>query len=175
VIDWTTAAVDLFGYLGVAFMMFVEDIVLPIPSEVIMPVAGFLSVRYGLSIWGIVAAGTAGSLVGGLPWYYLGRAMSTGRVPPWIEKRRVQFHLDDLEKAKLWFRRRGYGAVLLARLLPGVRPLIGIPAGMAHMPLGTFLLYSALGTVVSATAERWRLRGALWDPTCTSSREWWRR
>lgn len=147
-IDWTTEAVGLLGYGGVALMMLIEDIVLPIPSEVIMPAAGFLSTRYGLSIWGIILAGTAGSLVGGLPWYYLGVAISRGRLPPSIEKRRAQLHLGEFEKAKEWFQRYGSAAVLLARLLPGVRPLIGVPAGMAHMPLGTFLLYSALGTVV---------------------------
>jgi membrane protein DedA with SNARE-associated domain len=148
VIHWTTETVALLGYGGVALLMLIEDIVLPIPSEVIMPVAGFFSVRSGLSIWGIILAGTAGSLIGGLPWYYLGRAMSRGQLPPWIEKHRAQLHLGDVGRAKQWFRRHGGVAVLLARLLPGVRPLIGIPAGAAHMPLGAFLLYSALGTIV---------------------------
>lgn len=154
-IDWTTEAVALLGYGGVALLMLIEDIVLPIPSEVIMPVAGFLSIRFGLSIWGIVLAGTAGSLIGGLPWYYLGRAMSRGRLPSWIERHRARLHIGDLGKGEQWFRRHGGLAVLLARLLPGVRPLIGIPAGIAHMPLGPFVLYSALGTVVWTGALAW--------------------
>lgn len=154
-IDWTTEAVALLGYGGVALLMLIEDIVLPIPSEVIMPAAGFLSIRFGLSIWGIILAGTAGSLIGGLPWYYLGTAMSRGRLPSWIERHRAGLHLDEMGKAEQWFRRHGGLAVLLARLLPGVRPLIGIPAGIAHMPLGTFLLYSALGTVVWTGVLAW--------------------
>jgi membrane protein DedA with SNARE-associated domain len=74
--------------------------------------------------------------------------MGRGPVPAWIEKRLVSFHSGDLGKAERWFRRHGGAAVLLARLLPGVRPLVGIPAGMARMPLTTFLFYSTLGTLV---------------------------
>lgn len=146
--DWTIDVVGLLGYGGVALLMSIQDIILPIPSEVIMPAAGFLSLRSGLSIWGIILAGTAGSLIGGLPWYYLGRAMGRGHVSPWIEKHRARLHLHELGRAEQWFSRHGGAAVLLARLLPGVRSLIGIPAGAAGMPLSTFLLYSALGTVV---------------------------
>jgi membrane protein DedA with SNARE-associated domain len=160
--DWTTEAVALLGYGGVALLMLIEDIVLPIPSEVIMPAAGFLSIRFGLSIWGVVLAGTAGSLIGGLPWYYMGKAISRGRLPAWIERHRARFQIGDVGKAERWFYDHGGIAVLLARLLPGVRPLIGIPAGMARMPLSTFLSYSALGTVVwtGALAGAGRLVGA---------------
>jgi membrane protein DedA with SNARE-associated domain len=140
-----------------------------------------------LSIWGIVLAGTVGSLIGGLPWYYLGRAMSCGRLPPWIEKRRAQLRLGDMGQAKQWFRRHGGAAVLVARLLPGVRPLIGVPAGMAHMPLGAFLLYSALGTTVwtGALAFAGRLVGsnfhqvtgvlasAIWEVVGIAGVAWW--
>jgi membrane protein DedA with SNARE-associated domain len=138
---WTQQTIALLGYGGVALAMLIEDIVVPIPSEVIMPAAGFVAARYGLSLWGIVLAGTAGSLVGGLPWYYLGRRMAGGEMPAWLQRRR------SVDKAQGWFARHGREAVLLARLLPGVRSLIGIPAGLALMPLGPFLLYSAAGTL----------------------------
>jgi membrane protein DedA with SNARE-associated domain len=138
---WTQETIALLGYGGVALAMLIEDIVVPIPSEVIMPAAGFVAARYGLSLWGIVLAGTAGSLVGGLPWYYLGRRMAGGEMPAWLQRR------GSVDKAQEWFARHGREAVLLARLLPGVRSLIGIPAGLARMPLAPFLLYSAVGTL----------------------------
>lgn len=161
-IPWATDMVAVLGYGGVALLMLIEDIVLPIPSEVIMPVAGFASARYGLSLWGVVLAGTAGSLVGGLPWYYLGTVLGRGRVPAWLARRHGTLHPGKLRTAEQWFARHGGLAVLLARLLPGVRPLVGIPAGMARMPLPTFLLYSTLGTLVWTTglALAGRLLGA---------------
>ena len=146
-VSWTRDALELFGYGGVFLLMLVEDIILPLPSEVVMPAAGFLAERTGLSLTGLVLAGTAGSLVGGLPWYYLGRALGAGHVPAWVA-RRTDAHRAALGTAHRWFALHGGLAVVLARILPGIRPLIGIPAGMAGMPLGPFLLYSAAGTVV---------------------------
>ncbi len=139
---WTQEAVALLGYGGIALLMLIEDVVVPIPSEAIMPAAGFMAARYGLSLWGVVLAGTAGSLIGGLPWYYLGRMMAGGERPAWLRQQR------SFDKAQEWFVRHGRDAVVLARLLPGVRSLIGIPAGAARMPVGQFLTYSAIGTLV---------------------------
>jgi len=144
---WTREALELFGYGGVFLLMLIEDIVVPLPSEVIMPAAGFLAERAGLSLAGVVLAGTAGSLVGGLPWYYLGRALAAGRVPRWVS-RRTDAHRAALTTANRWFAVHGSLAVVLARILPGIRSLIGIPAGLAGISLSRFLLYSAAGTVV---------------------------
>lgn len=144
---WTREALELFGYGGVFLLMLIEDVLVPLPSEVIMPAAGFLAQRAGLSLWGVVMAGTAGSLVGGLPWYYLGRALAAGHVPGWIS-RRTDAHRAAFTTANRWFSVHGPLAVVLARILPGIRSLIGIPAGLAGMSLGVFLLYSGAGTVV---------------------------
>ena len=144
---WTREAVEVLGYGGVFLVMLIEDIVVPLPSEVIMPAAGFLAQRAGLSLWGVVAAGTAGSLVGGLPWFYLGRALAGGYAPRWFV-RQVEAHRGAVDLAHVWFAAHGGGAVILARLLPGVRALIGIPAAFAGMSLTNFLAASAAGTVV---------------------------
>jgi membrane protein DedA with SNARE-associated domain len=161
VLRWAAGAVGVLGYGGVALLMLLEDIILPIPSEVIMPAAGFLSARYGLSLWGMIAAGTLGSTVGSLPWYYVGRALGRRRFPVALAKLRAGVSRTALQTAERWFTRHGNLAVFLARLLPGVRPLIGIPAGLTGMRLAPFLFYSAAGTLiwVSALAVAGRLMG----------------
>jgi membrane protein DedA with SNARE-associated domain len=138
----------LAGYGAVALLMLIEDIVIPLPSEAIMPAAGFLSTRFGLSLWGVVAAGTLGSLVGGLPWYYIGTLLGREHPPRWLDRASGHLRVGRLAKAEAWFARHRGGAVLVARLLPGVRALIGIPAGIAHMPFVPFRAYSMLGTLL---------------------------
>jgi membrane protein DedA with SNARE-associated domain len=144
----STSILALAGYGAVALLMLIEDIIVPLPSEAIMPAAGFLSTRFGLSLWGVVVAGTLGSLLGGLPWYYLGTLLGREHPPTWLGRASGPLRAGRLAKAESWFAHHRGGAVLIARLLPGVRALIGIPAGMAHMPFVPFLAYSILGTVL---------------------------
>lgn len=150
--DWVTSAVESLGYWGIVLLMFLENVVPPVPSELIMPLAGFQAGRGELSFWGVVAAGTAGSVLGAVPLYYLGRWIGEQRLRRWVERHGhwLAVSTEDLDKVADWFHRRGGVAVLLCRLIPGVRSLISIPAGIHRMNLLPFLLYTALGTGVWA-------------------------
>ena len=136
------------GYPGVALLMFVENVFPPIPSELIMPLAGFTAGRGDLSFVGVVLAGALGSLVGQLPLYYLGRWVGEDKLVAWADRYGKWFTVSgkDIRRADDWFDTHGHKTVFFARLVPGVRSLISIPAGLSEMHLPTFLLYSALGT-----------------------------
>lgn len=140
------------GYPGVAFLMFIENIFPPIPSELIMPLAGFSAARGDLSFVGVVLAGALGSLLGQLPLYYLGRWVGEDKLIAWADRYGKWLTVSgaEVKKADDWFDRHGHKAVFLARLVPGLRSLISIPAGLSEMRLPTFMLYSALGTALWA-------------------------
>lgn len=127
--------------------MFLENVFPPIPSEVIMPLAGFMVAEGKQNLIGIIIAGTVGSVLGALPLYYAGFFLGEERLKQFADKhgRWLTVSRDDLERAKKWFNRHGGLAVLLCRLVPGVRSLISIPAGIARMNVASFLFYTALG------------------------------
>jgi membrane protein DedA with SNARE-associated domain len=127
--------------------MVIENVFTPIPSEVIMPLAGFMTLQNELSFVGVVIAGAAGSVIGNLALYYVGKKIGGERLKRWADRHRPWLMLssDDIERAKAWFHRHGAGAVLLCRLVPGVRSLISIPAGIATMNPMLFLLLSSCG------------------------------
>ena len=129
-------------------LMFVENVFPPIPSELIMPLAGFTAGRGDLSFVGVVLAGALGSLLGQLPLYYLGRWVGEDQLVAWADRYGKWFTVSgkDIRRADDWFDTHGHKTVFFARLVPGVRSLISIPAGLSEMHLPTFLLYSALGT-----------------------------
>jgi membrane protein DedA with SNARE-associated domain len=137
------------GLLGVALLMLLENVFPPIPSEVIMPLAGFVSRRGEHDPILTVVAGSVGSLLGALAWYLVGRRVGEQRLRAWIDRhgRWLAMSGDDVDRAGEWFRRHGGVAVAVGRLVPGVRTLISVPAGFAGMSLVPFLLWSALGTV----------------------------
>jgi membrane protein DedA with SNARE-associated domain len=146
--NWITGLVELTGYLGIALLMLTENVFPPIPSELIMPLAGFTAARGELSFVGIVLAGTTGSIVGALFWYGIGRWLGTERLRRWAGRhgRWLTLAPEEVDQATDWFRRYCGLAVLIGRLVPAVRTLISVPAGIAGMPLARFLAYSALGT-----------------------------
>jgi membrane protein DedA with SNARE-associated domain len=145
--DWVIRTIESTGYLGIIFLMFLENVFPPIPSEVIMPLAGFMVAEGKQNLIGIIIAGTVGSVLGALPLYYAGFFLGEERLKQFADKhgRWLTISRDDLERAKKWFNRRGGLAVLLCRLVPGVRSLISIPAGIARMNVASFLFYTALG------------------------------
>ncbi|MBA2322129.1 MAG: DedA family protein [Deltaproteobacteria bacterium] len=138
------------GYAGIALLMFVENVFPPIPSEVIMPLAGYLASQGKLSLLGVILAGTFGSVLGALPLYALGARIGEDRMKRFAagHGRWLTLSPSDLDRTNAWFERHGHAAVFLCRLVPGVRSLISIPAGIRRMPLATFLLYTALGSAV---------------------------
>lgn len=149
-VEWITELLERLGYVGIALLMLAENLFPPIPSELIMPFAGFTAARGDLSFFGVVIAGTIGSLIGALPWYYAGRALGCKRLASWADKhgRWLTMSGDEVKQANAWFARHCGKAVFFGRLVPAVRTLISVPAGIAEMSIARFLIYSALGTVL---------------------------
>ncbi len=152
-IYWIRHLVTSMSYLGVAILMAVENVVLPIPSEVIMPFAGFKTERGQMTLLGVIIAGTVGSVLGGLPLYYAGFAFGEDRLRTWIERygKWVLLRARDLDRAADRFSGNSFLEVTLAQLLPGIRGLISIPAGVARMNVWLFLLADFIGTLVWCT------------------------
>jgi membrane protein DedA with SNARE-associated domain len=146
--DWVIRTIQSSGYLGIVALMVLENVFPPIPSEVIVPLAGFLVAQGELSLLGVIVAGTAGSVLGALPLYYAGVFLGEERLKQFADKhgRWLTVSRQDLAKAKRWFDDHGALAVIICRLVPGIRSLISIPAGIARMPLLSFLCFTALGT-----------------------------
>lgn len=147
--EMITGFLEKSGYLGVFALMALENIFPPIPSEMIMPFAGFIVARGDLNLAGVLLAGTAGSVVGALPWYYAAKVYGCERLKRLAERhgRWLTIDADDIDKALESFRRHGRKTVLFGRLIPAVRTLISVPAGLANMSLGRFLLYSSIGSL----------------------------
>ena len=148
--EWITNTVRSFGYAGVAFLTFLENLFPPIPSELVIPLAGFVAAGGDVTLWGVVAAGSAGSLAGAALWYEVGRRVGEQRVRRWVDRsgKWLTLSAEDVDRAGSWFRRHGAAAVFIGRLVPGVRTFVSLPAGFASMPRGHFLLYSAAGTAI---------------------------
>jgi membrane protein DedA with SNARE-associated domain len=148
--DWIVAVIVAGGLLGVCFLMFAENIVPPIPSEVIMPLAGFAAAQGDLSLAGVIAAGTVGAVAGASVWKEIGRRIPRDRLRGWIGRRGHLLTLSesDFDRAVVFFQRHGPWAVFLGRLAPTVRTFISVPAGVVHMPWSVFLLWTTLGTVI---------------------------
>jgi membrane protein DedA with SNARE-associated domain len=148
--DWVIRLIDETGYVGVFFLMLAETVFPPIPSEVIMPVAGVAAARGSMSLWGVVASGTAGAMFGNFFWYLFARVIGMKRFKPFIERygRWLTMDWPDVEKAEALFGRFGSGIVFLGRLLPTIRSIVSIPAGLLNMRLRSFLFWSAVGTAL---------------------------
>ncbi len=138
------------GYLGIALLMFLENLFPPIPSELIMPLAGFTASKGDMDLTLAIAAGTIGTILGALPWYYAGKILSEERLKHLADKygKWITVSGADIDKANRWFNRHGNKAVFLCRLVPGVRTLISLPAGINNMALIPFLVYSTIGTIL---------------------------
>ena len=147
--DWITGFVESAGYAGIALLMFAENVFPPIPSEVIMPLAGFTAARGELNLIGVVAAGTFGTLAGALVWYYIGLRLGLDWIKGIARRHGRWLTLDEtgIDNASRWFQRHGRMALVLGHLVPAVRTLISVPAGVSRMHLVPFLAASALGTV----------------------------
>ena len=152
--SWVLEAMGSLGYVGIALLMCLENLFPPIPSELIMPLAGVLAAEGDLSLTAAIAAGSAGSLLGQSAWYGLGRKVGERRLKQLAERhgRWLTVSPDDLDRARDWLRRHGAWALLLGRLVPTIRTLISLPAGVAVVPFWQFLLFSAIGTTAWTAA-----------------------
>ena len=151
--EWVLAIMAKFGYLGIIFAMFAENVFPPIPSEVIMPAAGFAVARGDLNLLLVIVAGTLGSVLGALPLYYYGSLSNKERLIDFTEKygKYVFVKPDDVISADDWFNKHGKKAVFFGRMVPGIRSLISIPAGMNKMPLLPFIILTTAGAAIWTT------------------------
>jgi membrane protein DedA with SNARE-associated domain len=145
--DWLISALSRHGYLGLGFLMFLQNVVPILPSEIIMPLAGFLASLGYLELHEVVMAGLAGSLLGHLPWYFLGHRLGEERLEGWLARygRWIRVYRADIRKADGWFARHAGKAVFLGRLVPGLRTYINIPAGATRMAFLPFFLFTLIG------------------------------
>lgn len=148
--DWITGFMDENGYVGIALLMLLENVFPPIPSELIMPLAGYTAAQGQLDIIVVIVAGSVGSVLGGLFWYCVGRWLGCERVRRLAGRqgRWPTITPDEVDHARDWFRRHCGKAVFIGRLVPAVRTLISIPASIAEMGLAKFLVYTTAGTVL---------------------------
>lgn len=142
-----TDVMSALGEAGVGVLVLLETVFPPIPSEVVLPLAGFLSQQGRMNAILAVALATAGSFLGALLLYILGAKMGEERVVRGLSKLPL-VDREDFERAAGWFRRHGRSAVFFGRLIPGVRSLISLPAGAEHMPLRTFALFTIAGSLL---------------------------
>jgi uncharacterized membrane protein YdjX (TVP38/TMEM64 family) len=148
--EWIPNVMNQLGYWGIGLLMFLENLFPPIPSELIMPLAGFTVSQGKMELVPVIIAGVGGTILGAFPWYYIGRVISEERLEYLADKygKWISVSAKDIQKANTWFNKHGGKAVFFCRLVPGVRTLISLPAGINNMPLIPFTLYSTLGTTI---------------------------
>ena len=151
--DWVVRLIEQTGYLGVGFLMFLETIFPPIPSEVIMPIAGMAAAKGKLAFVPVVASGTAGAMLGNIVWYLAARALGIHRLKPLIDRygRWLTLTWPEVVRAERWFAEHGTAFVFFGRLLPTLRSLISVPAGLLRMRFRNFFIGSVLGTAAWTT------------------------
>lgn len=147
---WITDIMEQFGYLGILLMIALENVFPPIPSEVVLTFGGYMTVKSELTIVGVIIAATIGSLLGAVILYGVGRLLDVHRLEKIVDRwgRILRVSKDDIYKADAWFDKYGYWTVLFCRMIPLIRSLISIPAGMSNMNFGLFLLFTTIGTLI---------------------------
>ena len=155
-LEFITNTISSLGYIGIAFLMALENIIPPIPSELIMPLAGFTVTQGKMNFILVIIAGTIGSVVGTMPWYFLGKSWGLKRTMNIADRYGKWLTLSgkDVARANDWFNRRGNTAIAFGRLIPGIRTYISLPAGISKMPLLPYLIYSTLGSLFWVTLLR---------------------
>ncbi|KGF85687.1 DedA family protein [Prochlorococcus marinus] len=151
--DYISLAVEknsTIAYLTIGLAMFLENIIPPIPSEIIMPLGGFFVYQQKLNFYILVFWGLLGTILGSLPWYYLGKLVNEKRLSSFLDKKGkfLGISSNDLNKSKRWFEKYGTSLVFWGRLVPGIRTLISVPAGIELMPLRKFLIWTTLGSLI---------------------------
>ena len=149
--DLLVEILNTYGYLGIAFLIMIENIFPPIPSEVILTFSGFMTTFTQMNLPGVVVSATVGSLAGAIFLYELGSVLSIEKIQSLVNGpvgKALHLDIHDIEKAISWFDSKGNYTVFLCRFIPIVRSLISIPAGIAQMRLGPFFLMTTLGSLL---------------------------
>lgn len=143
--------IEQFGYFGVFFLILIENVFPPIPSEVILLISGFFSSYTSLSVFYMILASTLGSFLGAIILYYIGKIFNKERLKKIVNGRlgKILFLKEnDIDKADEWYDNKGNKSVFFCRFVPIVRSLISIPAGMSEMPMGKFIIYTICGSMI---------------------------
>ena len=138
------------AYFVISLAMFLENLIPPIPSEIIMPLGGFFVYKGDLNFYILIISGLIGTVIGALPWYFLGKLLNEKKLSNFIDRKGkfVGISLKDLDKSRLWFDKYGVLLVFWGRLIPGIRTLISVPAGIELMPINKFLIWTSLGSLI---------------------------
>lgn len=148
--DWPTQIMQAFGYPGILLVVLIENLFPPIPSEIVLPFAGFMTTRGSLTLFGVLTAATLGSVLGAIALYWVGQ---------WVGRERI-YHIaarfgrilsvseTDVRRSEDWFQRYGTWTVFFCRMVPIMRSLISIPAGLVRMNLWVFIAYTAVGSLL---------------------------
>ena len=146
--DWVRQLIEAGGYAGVAFLMFLETVFPPIPSEIIMSLSGLQAQRGSMTLWGVILCGTAGAMAGNVIWYYVARMLGIDRFRPLVDRfgRFLTMDWREVERADHFFDRWDRWFVCIGRVVPTIRSLVSVPAGLFGMPLLPFILWSTVGT-----------------------------
>lgn len=148
--SWITPLIEEYGYIGIFLLIAFENIFPPIPSEVILTFGGYMTHKINLTITGVIISSTLGSLIGAIALYYLGSLLDVKRMEKIIERygKILRIKKEDIYRAESWFNKYGVWTIFFCRLIPLIRSLISIPAGMAKMNLGLFVLFTTIGTLI---------------------------
>ena len=150
--SWITDLMNEFGYWGVLFLIALENVFPPIPSEVILTFGGFMTQRpdMNLTVVGVITVSTVGSVSGAVILYFVGRLLDVSRLEKIIDRygHILRLTREDIYKADAWFDKYGIWTVLFCRLIPLIRSLISVPAGMSNMNFPLFIIFTSIGTVV---------------------------
>lgn len=144
---WVVSVVETLGPVGVGLLVALENLFPPIPSEVVLPVAGYVASQGEMNLTGAIVGATAGAVAGAWALYGLGAWLGRERLRRWLARIPLM-EVEDLDRAEAWFDRHGGAAVLIGRCVPVVRSLVSVPAGLERMPQTRFLLYTAVGSAV---------------------------
>ena len=148
--NWITDIMSQYGYLGIFLLIMLENIFPPIPSEVILTFGGYMTTQSDMTAMGVILVSTAGSVAGAVILYGLGLQLDVKRLEKIVDRygRVLRLTRKDIHKADSWFDKYGIWTVLFCRLIPLIRSLISIPAGMSNMKFGLFLLFTTVGTLI---------------------------
>ena len=138
------------GYVAILLAMFLENLIPPIPSELIMPLGGFYVSQGQLDFLPVILAGLIGTVIGALPWYGIGRLVNEEKIEKWLHKngRWIGINPQELARSRKWFNKYGVSLVFWGRLVPGIRTLISVPAGVELMPMTPFLIWTTAGSLI---------------------------
>jgi len=169
--EFIVSIMERFGYPGILFLITLENLFPPIPSEIILPFGGFMTTYTSMSVLGVVFFATIGSTLGAWILYKAGTFLSPERLEKALENpllKLLGFHKEEIYKTGSWFEKKGKRAVLFGRCVPIIRSLISIPAGMAGLRMGPFLLDTVIGSLVwnLALVSAGAALGASWQQIC---------